>query len=100
MLDLTQLVFHNNHHAMHRFGDLSRSNAGFLAAAEHHLVGGADIATGLHHLPNDRVQVINKTVDPASHITSLIVGHSLGVQTLTKVALTLGDGSDDPCHLA
>ncbi|MNC08753.1 hypothetical protein D3C75_563540 [compost metagenome] len=85
---------------MHRFGHLSRSDASFLAAPQHHLVGGADGATGLHHLPDNRVQIIDEAVDPAPHVTGLIVGHSRGVQTLTKVALAFGDGPDHTRHLA
>ncbi|MNE94076.1 hypothetical protein D3C80_1920030 [compost metagenome] len=97
-MDLAQLLFDNDHHAMHRIRDLTGSECGFQAATEHQLVGLADAMAGLDHLPDDCIQMVDKTVDPTAHISGLVVGHARGVQTLTQIALAFSDGPDHTGH--
>ncbi|MNP21912.1 hypothetical protein D3C76_1145510 [compost metagenome] len=94
------MLFDDDHHATHCLRDLCAGKGGLLAATEHQLVGLADTMAGLDYLSNDRVQVVNKAVDPAPHISSLVVGHTQGIQPLAQVALAFSDGSDHTSHLA
>ncbi|MNR41808.1 hypothetical protein D3C85_1602460 [compost metagenome] len=54
--------------------------------------------TSLDHLPDDRIQMVDKTVDPTAHISGLVVGHTRGVEALTQIALAFSDGPDHTGH--
>lgn len=61
-LDLAQLLFDDNHYAMFCVGDLGGSDAGVVAASQHHLSGGADIASGFTTCPTTESRMIDETV--------------------------------------